>query len=94
MNRLCTASVAAAAWLIALGIVSSSIIQAQDTPDWQTRAGGKMSFEVASVKQDTGPFRSPNFPLDAGDAYATTGGRFSADFPLVTYISFAYISCR
>jgi len=49
-----------------------------------------MAFEVASVKQDTGPFRPPNFALDAGDAYAVTGGHFSADFALTTYISFAY----
>jgi uncharacterized protein (TIGR03435 family) len=64
--------------------------QSSDVPDWQNAAGGKMAFEVASVKQDTGPFRPPNFPLDAGDAYAVTGGRFSADFTLPTYISFAY----
>ena len=49
-----------------------------------------MAFEVASVKPDTGPFRPPNFPLDAGDAYRPVGGRFSADFPLMTYITFAY----
>jgi len=64
---------------------------AQDTaPDWQTAAGGKRAFEVASVKLDSGPFRSPNFPLDSGDAYRPVGGRFSADFPLATYLSFAY----
>jgi uncharacterized protein (TIGR03435 family) len=49
-----------------------------------------MSFEVASVKPDTGQFRTPNFPLDPSDAYAETGGRFSADFSLTTYITFAY----
>lgn len=49
-----------------------------------------MAFEVASVKLDTGAFRSPNFPLDPGDAYGPVGGRFSADFSLQTYISFAY----
>jgi uncharacterized protein (TIGR03435 family) len=60
-----------------------------DTPGWQIAAGGKMAFEVASVKTDKGPFRSPNFPLDTGDAF-TPGNRFSADFPLLTYIHFAY----
>jgi uncharacterized protein (TIGR03435 family) len=59
-------------------------------PDWQTRAGGQMAFSVASVKPDTGPFRPPNFPLDAGDAFRPVGGHFSADFPLLTYITFAY----
>jgi uncharacterized protein (TIGR03435 family) len=58
--------------------------------DWQTAAGGKRAFEVASVKLDAGPFRPPNFPLDPGDAYRPVGGRFSADFPLSTYITFAY----
>jgi uncharacterized protein (TIGR03435 family) len=48
-----------------------------------------MAFEVASVKPDNGPFRPPNFPLDNGNAF-TPGGRFSADFPLLTYIQFAY----
>src|SRR5258705_9636376 len=64
--------------------------ESSDAPDWQTKSGGKMSFEVAAVKKDAGPFRPPNFPLDAGDAYAVTGGRFSADFALSTYVSFAY----
>src|SRR6185369_12987060 len=59
-------------------------------PEWETAAGGKRAFEVASVKLDSGPFRPPNFPLDPGEAYRPVGGRFSADFPLATYISFAY----
>src|SRR5215470_1477536 len=59
-------------------------------PDWQVTAGGKRAFAVASVKVDSGPFRSPNFPLDSGDAYRPVGNRFSADFPLATYITFAY----
>ena len=56
-----------------------------------------MAFEVASVKQSApGAFRPPNFPLDPGDAYLATRtgepprGRFSADFPLLVYITFAY----
>jgi uncharacterized protein (TIGR03435 family) len=48
-----------------------------------------MAFEVASVKMDQGPFRPPNFPLDTGDAFIP-GNRFSADFPVLTYIHFAY----
>jgi uncharacterized protein (TIGR03435 family) len=57
-------------------------VQAQ-SPD-----GGKMAFEVASVKPSK-VFKPPNFPLDGGDA-KTAGGRLSASFPLVAYISFAY----
>jgi uncharacterized protein (TIGR03435 family) len=69
---------------------------AQTPPQWQTAAGGKMAFDVASVRPDKGPFRPPNFPLDTGDAFESMQtnvpphGRFSADFALVTYIQFAY----
>src|SRR5690242_19808949 len=63
-------------------------------PEWQIAAGGKMAFEVASVKP--GEFRPPNFPLDNGGSFINmrTGelprGRFSAGFPLIVYITFAY----
>ena len=70
---------------------------AAEAQEWQAAAGGKMAFEVASVKPSPpGAFRPPNFPLDPGPAFATvrTGepprGRFSADFPLIVYITFAY----
>jgi bla regulator protein blaR1 len=63
---------------------------ASSVPDWQTKAGGQMAFDVASVKPDAGPFRPPNFPLDTGDAFRPVGGHFNADFPLTTYITFAY----
>jgi uncharacterized protein (TIGR03435 family) len=82
------------ALLIAVGwlAVYSPMLCAQDAgaPEWQIAAGGKMAFDVASVKLYTGPFRPPNFPLDPGDAYRPVGGRFSASFPLTTYIAFAY----
>jgi bla regulator protein BlaR1 len=70
---------------VAIGVLAA---QSQDVPDWQTAAGGKMAFEVASVKPSK-MFNPPNFPLDYGDA-KTPGGRFSAGFPLMAYISFAY----
>jgi uncharacterized protein (TIGR03435 family) len=50
------------------------------------------SFEVASVKpnKSDAPPRS-NFPLNAGGMYVSNGGLFSAsNFPLVTYIIFAW----
>jgi uncharacterized protein (TIGR03435 family) len=62
-------------------------------PDWQTAAGGKMSFEVASIRQSKpGTFTPPNFALDNNDTYdrPDPGGRLNADFPLSTYIQFAY----
>jgi bla regulator protein BlaR1 len=62
--------------------------QSPEVPDWQTAAGGKLSFEVASVKPSKS-FRPPAFPLDSGNA-VTQGGRFSAGMRLLTYITFAY----
>ena len=76
--------------LFAAGWVAICPAQAPALPEWQIAAGTKMAFEVASVKLDSGPFRSPNFPLDPGEAYRPVGGRFSADFALMTYITFAY----
>src|SRR5579863_3117517 len=59
--------------------------------DWQAAAGGKMGFEVASIRPSTPEtVRYPPFPLDGGNAFTQTGGRFTADFPLVTFIDFAY----
>jgi uncharacterized protein (TIGR03435 family) len=84
---------AAAGWLAIFQLVTRGQVspaQAPAAPEWQIAAGSKMAFEVASVKLDPGPFRAPNFPLDPGDAYRPVGGRFSADFPLTTYITFAY----
>jgi hypothetical protein len=50
------------------------------------------TFEVASVnptKSNDPPYS--NFPLGPGDVYVPNGGLFSAkNFPLVTYIFFAY----
>jgi bla regulator protein blaR1 len=84
------AGVAALAMPVVIGALNAAAVRAQDAADWQTKAGGKMAFEVASVKLDPGPFRPPNFPLSPDDAYQPVGGRFSADFQLFTYITFAY----
>jgi uncharacterized protein (TIGR03435 family) len=64
--------------------------QAPAVPDWQIKAGGKMAFDVASVKLSTGPFVNPNVPLNAGDGFRPTGGYFRADTPLYIYLEFAY----
>jgi len=61
------------------------------TPQWQIVAGGKMSFDVASIRLDTsGKFTPANLDMSAEDTYMPTGGLFSADFPLAMYITFAY----
>jgi len=78
--------------LTAASIAAQSPSQSP-APDWQIAAGGKMAFDSASVMQNTTPpYRSSsNFPLGAGDVYIPNGGFFRAsNFPLVTYILFAY----
>ena len=62
------------------------------TPKWQIDAGGKMAFEVASVKLSTdGEEQDRNFPIDDGDRYAPNGGLLTIrKFPLSTIIAFAY----
>jgi bla regulator protein BlaR1 len=87
-SLLVTASWLAVYTPVVLG--QGSAAQPPAAPEWQIAAGSKMAFEVASIKPDPGQFRPPNFPLDPGDAYRPVGGRFSADFPLTTYITFAY----
>jgi uncharacterized protein (TIGR03435 family) len=64
-------------------------------PQWQIDAGGKMEFDVVSVKQDTAPMSpqtvSSNFPLGPGNMYTPNGGLFTAtNYPLISYIAFAY----
>ncbi|HEY2471904.1 MAG TPA: TIGR03435 family protein [Terracidiphilus sp.] len=61
-------------------------------PDWQRAAGGKMAFDVASVRLNPGPLEPSNFRLSPDDAYTNTGGLLNADYPLATYIEFAYKS--
>ncbi len=60
----------------------------QDAADWQAKAGGRMSFDVASVKH-TEIFRRPNFGLGPDDA-KPPGARLSATFSLAVFIGFAY----
>jgi bla regulator protein BlaR1 len=62
-------------------------------PEWQKAAGGKLSFEVASIKPgDANKFTPPNVPLGYSDFFgvANPHGRFVAQFPLEAYIAFAY----
>jgi Protein of unknown function (DUF3738) len=74
----------------AVAVISAPAIRAQDTTDWQTKAGGKMAFEVASVKLSTGAPEATGFSVGPGDDYQPTGGRFRASTSLRSYIDFAY----
>jgi len=81
-------------WKLLVGSLLLAIhctARAQTVPAWETAAGGKMSFDVATVRVSApGTFSPPSFPLSADDSFRPTGGEFSADFPLGVYINFAY----
>jgi uncharacterized protein (TIGR03435 family) len=75
--------------LLLITALASTLLAQQ--PQWEIAAGGKMSFEVASVKRGSADdFFPPPFLLNSGDAFVPTGGRFSAVYPLGVYIPFAY----
>jgi uncharacterized protein (TIGR03435 family) len=74
---------------------SKPAVPSWQMPDWQVAAGGKMEFDVASVKQNTAaPSRqtvNSNIPLGPQDMFTPTGGLLSAtNFPLLQYMTFAY----
>jgi uncharacterized protein (TIGR03435 family) len=82
---------------IILIAICASVCWGQDSvrpsvaPEWEIAAGNKMAFEIASVKPvAAGVIVSAGFPMDAGTGYRFTGGRFSATFPPIVYVIFAY----
>lgn len=75
--------------------VAALLICAINTPITAQAPAGEtkpISFDVASVKLNKdGNVINSNFPLGPGDVYTANGGHFTAtNFPLITYISFAY----
>lgn len=72
-----------------VGVKALAAQQAAE-PDLQTRAGGKLEFEVASIHETKGPFTPPSFALSPDDAYLANTDSLTADFPLSVYIEFAY----
>lgn len=59
--------------------------------EWEKAAGGKMEFEVASIRPaEPCVSRCTNIGLSIDDAPIQPGGDFKADFSLPTYIEFAY----
>jgi uncharacterized protein (TIGR03435 family) len=99
---LVAAEIAAVTWLVVFGDLAATLraqsaanqasLQAPTVPQWQIDAGGKMAFDVVSVK--TNKSNEPPtsaFVLGPGDAYVSNGGRFSAtNQPLIAYLAFAY----
>ena len=82
------------AWLVC-GLLTAGPMFGQQAEtkakSWQEAAGGKMSFEVASVRP-SGPdeYHSPGYPLGPDDFFRDPGGRFQGAFVPEIYIKFAY----
>jgi uncharacterized protein (TIGR03435 family) len=78
--------------LVTRAICSLALAGAVAVPSSAQSQDARLAFDVASVKpnkSDALPYS--NFPLNSGDSYTANGGLFSAtNFPLVTYIFFAY----
>jgi len=75
-------------------VLAQTAAESPQVPEWQKAAGGKLSFEAASIKL-AGPnrFESANFALRFQDSFASDQnphGRLTAQFPLEVYIYFAY----
>jgi bla regulator protein BlaR1 len=94
---LAAAAIAAVACPLLLGVANAPVAQAQSSAaDWEKVAGGKMTFDVASVKRNMSGFPDGDRPsmdtsMDDSEGYKPTGGLFSArNIPLALYIGFAY----
>jgi len=78
---------------ILIGFLKTPRVPAQSaTTDWEKAAGGKMSFDVASVKQNKSNEQgSTGLPLGGPESAPVNGGLFSAtNLPVAIYISVAY----
>ncbi len=65
--------------------------EAQATPHWQKAAGGKMAFEVATVKPaEAGRRVEQSVGLNIDDEPIAPGGRFLVQAKLPSLIDFAY----
>jgi uncharacterized protein (TIGR03435 family) len=91
-NRTILCLVAVSTALIAPFALSQSPSTQPPIPAWQTAAGGKLSFEVASVRQNkTDDKPSMNVDPTTFDSSIRTGGLYSAkNIVLVQYLAFAY----
>jgi uncharacterized protein (TIGR03435 family) len=69
---------------------TSPATQVPSMSDWQTAAGGRMSFEVASIRESPDTVHTMNFRWDDEAPFTPNGGYFSARNSLVNYIEFAY----
>ncbi|HKQ86298.1 MAG TPA: hypothetical protein VJS43_05930, partial [Candidatus Acidoferrales bacterium] len=92
ISRMRAAGLFALCAVMCAAFLAVTLTRAQSSSArWEKAAGGKMSFEVASVKQDKDGRPYSNFPLGPGNSYSAKGGLLSAvDMPVSIYIGFAY----
>ena len=79
--------------VLLLGLLALPRVAAQSgAADWEKAVGGKMAFEVVSVKRSALPSEgyTTNFPLTLGSNFKSVGNLMSADVPLRTLIGFAF----
>jgi uncharacterized protein (TIGR03435 family) len=78
----------------AITFASATFVRAQSSDtaaDWEKAAGGKMSFEVASVKRAVpGHGYHTSFPLTLGSSFGAVGNLMSVDVPLRMLLGFAF----
>lgn len=92
VSRMRAVCVVSAFMAICAAFFAVMLVRAQDaSADWEKAAGGKMSFEVASVKPNnsTSTAINSNFML-LGQGQPPNGILTATNFPLVLYIAFAY----
>jgi uncharacterized protein (TIGR03435 family) len=97
---LATICVAALVLLVVAGALTAPRLGAQvpatqpPTPQWQIDAGGKMAFDVVSVKPNTCGPSCPvdgNMPTNPGNVMPPNGGLFTVtNFSLNSLIAFAF----
>jgi uncharacterized protein (TIGR03435 family) len=79
---------------VLLYFANTPLLRAQSSAsDWQIAAGGKMTFDVSSVKQNKSADQpaTTNVPLGAGSGFTPTGGLFATtNSGLAALIAFAY----
>jgi uncharacterized protein (TIGR03435 family) len=96
MSRMRIAALVIFCAMICISFLAVTLARAQSSAtDWEKAAGGKMKFDVASIKPDVTPpgpntvYR--NMPLGPEDKFIPTGGLFSArNLPVIQYMIFAY----
>jgi uncharacterized protein (TIGR03435 family) len=78
--------------VLVMGCGCSSLKAQTSVPEWQVAAGGKLAFEVATVKPGVADGEpAVNFTLGPGDGFAETGGRLrDSNVSLLDYVRFAY----